>query len=184
MKKEEVFKKAYEKYSELIEVCDEFYQSVIKKYYPNVDGEGLLSQMDIYLQAILIGVAASDKKFDSSELVFIEQLTNHGNVFSKIDGGVKAFVNANDEQTAELYKVVSSYSKDIPLILKIIAKLDIKIADTNYAELILRKFFAIITCLVVVDNDSNINESKTGVELIAPLVDLFPKVNVRKFLKK
>lgn len=184
MRKAEIFKKAHIKYKELIEVCDEFYQSIIKKHYTNIECDSLLAQLDIYLQAILISVAASDKKFDSSELVFIEQLTEYGNIFDKIDGGIKAFVNADEKQIMILQELVKKHVEDIPLILKIIAKLDIKIKDTNYAELIIKRFFAIITCLVVIDDGLNINESKVGVGLIAPLIDLFPKVNVQQFFKK
>ena len=167
---QQLFDIARDSYNNLSNYARSFHDNYLKEIpnYPHTTEE-TLGEIDLYIQALLFGVAAADGTIDPIEGQFIKQLPDYASFipeeYSLNSGSDREFLK-------EMLMMAKKYSDHPPISLILMLKSVNEEHKAEFKEAFYGVFFNIFKAFASIDGKFDKKEIELAAKLVQPLDDM------------
>lgn len=170
MTPQQLFDIASESYTNLSNYVKSFHETYLAKIpdYPH-DVNETLGQVDLYIQALLLGVAASDGKIEPIEGEFIKKLPNYAS-FIPADQTLNS--GSDRQMLKDMLVMAKKYSDHPPMALILMLKSVTPEKKAEFKEAFYGVFFNVFKAFASIDGRFDKKELDIAAVLVKPLDDM------------
>lgn len=172
---------AYNNIIKILEMTDKAFQDIAYKNDPSkrYDTKVTLAQFDMILQGILLSVGCSDGDFDSTEVQFVDKITDYGDVLSYIKNETKGelaltwevVARLNSETQQKLVSLMPHFlNKLCDSFVTPLALMDKVLKDVDILDMIQKGIAEIVYCMSALDGSADQNEVKAAAQMVVELI--------------